>query len=269
MENPYQAPQSAVRDIPTTQNGALIAEGRKVPAGNAISWLTGGWNLFKDNPGIWIVNTLIFGVLVIVLAFIPILGALAMPMLATMLLGGIMAGAAAQDQGEPLTVNHLFSAFQTHASQLVIVGLIGLAAGVVMSVISGILTMVVVGGSFFAAGGMSAMTPGSNAGAMALLAGMGFGMVIVMLVMVALSFVVYSLVFFAPALVVLHDLPPMEAIKASFSGYWKNWLGILLFGLLGGVLAFIGAIPLGLGLLVVYPLLMASVYAAYKDIYLA
>lgn len=269
MENPYQAPQSAVRDIPTTQNGTLIAEGRKVPAGNAISWLTGGWNLFKDNPGIWIVNTLIFGVLSFVLLFIPLLGALAFPMLATILLGGIMAGAAAQDQGETLTVNHLFSAFQTHASQLVIVGLIGLAAGVVMSVISGILMMVVVGGSFFAAGGMGAMAQGGNAGALALLAGMSFGMIIVMLVMIALSFVVYSLLFFAPALVVLHDLPPLEAIKASFSGYWKNWLGILLFGLLAGVLSFIGAIPLGLGLLVVYPVLMAAVYAAYKDIYLA
>ena len=73
--------------------------------------------------------------------------------------------------------------------------------------------------------------------------------------------------FFAPALVALNDLKAMQAIKLSFYGCLKNLLPLIILGLLGTILLTLAAIPLGLGLLIVLPLLIASMYSAYRDIY--
>ena len=43
----------------------------------------------------------------------------------------------------------------------------------------------------------------------------------------------------------------------------------LLYGIVFFVIFFIAAIPFGLGLFVAFPLLYASSYAAYRDIFLA
>ena len=50
---------------------------------------------------------------------------------------------------------------------------------------------------------------------------------------------------------------------------YDNFLPFLLWGLLIMVLLILGAIPLGLGLLVAVPMLWASTYAAFRDIYYA
>jgi uncharacterized membrane protein len=57
-------------------------------------------------------------------------------------------------------------------------------------------------------------------------------------------------------------------MKESFQGCLKNALPFLIYGLVGLVAAVVAAIPFGLGWLVFGPVLMASVYTAYKDIYL-
>jgi uncharacterized membrane protein len=72
---------------------------------------------------------------------------------------------------------------------------------------------------------------------------------------------------FAPALVMMHNAPPVEAMKASFTGCLRNIMPFLLYGLVMCVLGFFAAIPFGLGLLVWFPLAIASTYAAYRDIY--
>ncbi len=72
---------------------------------------------------------------------------------------------------------------------------------------------------------------------------------------------------FAPALVVLNDMKAIEAMKLSFIGCMKNLLSLTVFSLLAFLLMFIGSIPFGLGLLLVMPILTASLYAAYQDIY--
>jgi uncharacterized membrane protein len=72
---------------------------------------------------------------------------------------------------------------------------------------------------------------------------------------------------FAPVLVALDNMKALEAMKLSFSGCLKNLLPLTVYGLLAFLLMIIGSIPFALGLLVVLPLLTASIYAAYRDIY--
>ena len=58
-------------------------------------------------------------------------------------------------------------------------------------------------------------------------------------------------------------------MKASFFACLSNWLAFLVYGLIILVLWFIASIPLFLGLVVLVPVLICSVYASYKDIFVA
>jgi uncharacterized membrane protein len=65
----------------------------------------------------------------------------------------------------------------------------------------------------------------------------------------------------------MEGMSALSAMKLSFSGCVRNILPFLLYGVLALVLFFLGALPAGLGLLVVMPVMTASMYTAYRDIY--
>jgi uncharacterized membrane protein len=73
---------------------------------------------------------------------------------------------------------------------------------------------------------------------------------------------------FAPALVFLQDVDPIEAIKASFIGCLRNIVPFLVYGVAGLFLAILATIPIGFGWFVLVPVMAVSVYTAYRDIYL-
>jgi uncharacterized membrane protein len=67
--------------------------------------------------------------------------------------------------------------------------------------------------------------------------------------------------------VALNEVPVLRALQLSFLGCWRNILPFLVYGLVALGLVFVGSIPFGLGLLVVFPLLTIAIYLAYRDIY--
>jgi uncharacterized membrane protein len=74
---------------------------------------------------------------------------------------------------------------------------------------------------------------------------------------------------FAPALVFFNNMSPVEALKASFNACLKNTLPFLVYGLMVMVLLFFAALPVGLGFLVLIPVLAGSIYVSYRDIFVA
>ncbi|MES9846088.1 MAG: BPSS1780 family membrane protein, partial [Candidatus Sedimenticola sp. 6PFRAG5] len=72
---------------------------------------------------------------------------------------------------------------------------------------------------------------------------------------------------FAPALVALDGVSAVTAMKLSFLGCLKNILPFLVYGLATTVLGLLAAIPFFLGLLVFVPVITASIYTGYRDIY--
>jgi uncharacterized membrane protein len=72
---------------------------------------------------------------------------------------------------------------------------------------------------------------------------------------------------FAPALVVLNDMNAWDAMKASFMGCLKNVMPLFLYSLAAFGLMIAGMLAFGLGLFVVSPILIAAIYAAYRDIF--
>jgi uncharacterized membrane protein len=64
-------------------------------------------------------------------------------------------------------------------------------------------------------------------------------------------------------------MQPIPGLKASFNACMKNMVPFLVYGLITMTLCFFAALPVGLGFLVLGPVLAGSVYASYRDIFVA
>jgi len=231
-----------------------VMGGRAVGAGQGWTWIAEGFGLFKKAPGIWIALVVILFVILMVLAFIPLLGVVATFLIMPVFVGGLLLGCRALQGGGELEVAHLFAGFKAHTGNLIVLGALAIAGWIVV-----MLPVVVIVG----AGAFLAALRGDAAGVAAL----GGSFMLAWLVALALSIPIYMALWFAPALVVLRGMAPIEAIKESFLGCLKNVLPFLVYSIVLMVLGIVAAIPLGLGWLVLGPTLIASVYISYRDIY--
>src|SRR5690606_14156021 len=68
--------------------------------------------------------------------------------------------------------------------------------------------------------------------------------------------------------VTLHEVAPVEAMRLSFIGCLRNILTFLVYGVLLFILSILASIPFGLGWLVLLPIIVGSIYAGYRDIFL-
>jgi len=255
--NPYATPKAAVADAPVPQ-GEFVPGGKGVPAARGWNWLADGWTLFKAAPGLWIGIIVVFVVILFALAMVPFLGPVAQNLLMPVFMGGIVLGCRAIDDGSGLQFNHLFEGFKTRFGTLVAVGALYLAGFVAILVVVMMVTGAGVFALFMAGGGQPDVQS----------TGAALGILLAMLIVVALSLPLVMAVWFAPALVVFHDLGAVEAMKQSFTGCLRNVLPFLVYGIIGFVMAVVASLPIGLGWLVLGPVIAASVYTSYRDIYL-
>jgi len=228
--------------------------GRAVDAGRGWTWIADGFGLFTKAPGMWIALVIVLFVILLVLAFIPLLGAVATFLLMPLFLGGLMLGCRALQGDGELEFSHLFAGFKEHTANLIVLGAFAIGGTfiVMLPVIA-----IVGAGAFFGA------MRGDAAGMVAI----GGSFLLAWLVAMALSIPVYMALWFAPALVVLRGIAPVAAVKESFFGCLKNMVPFLIYGIVMLVLGIVAAIPLGLGWLVLGPVAVASIYVAYRDIY--
>jgi hypothetical protein len=250
--NPYAAPQARVTDTPKAEDSDdnFIPEGQSLAGGQGWQWIVDGWNLFKAQPGLWIGIILVVGVLYVLVSLIPYLGQLVTTVLTPVIGGGLLLGCRALDHGEPLEFRHLTAGFEHHGAKLAALGGISLLAVIVFVAI------------LFAFGGAGLGLAGGSRS-------LGFGLMALLglLVVLGLSVPFYMAMWFAPALVVFHEYDVVTALKASFFACLKNIVPFLIYGLVLLVLTFVAAIPFGLGLLVLGPVVICSVYTAYRDIF--
>jgi len=258
--NPYSPPQTEVADPINDIPGNLRDAPRSNGIGRGWGWLAEGFGLFKAAPGIWILNIILFFVLLFLLMLIPLLGSLGQALLSPIFTGGLMKGCHDLDRGEDLTVAHLFSGFQERAGALMGVGAISMV-GTVIIVIAAVGISGVGMGTFMALESGGEMSPEQ-------LQQMLPAILLMSAVMMGLMVPLMMAVWFAPALLMLHkEVGVLQALKLSFVGCIKNILPFLLYGIIGMLLAIVATIPVGLGWLVLAPMMFASIYAAYKGIF--
>ncbi len=257
--NPYAPPTAQVADPTVVQRSQYVPGGRGVPSGHGWNWIAEGWALFKRAPGIWIAIIVTFAVIYFVVALVPFVGSLASFLLGPVFGAGLMLGCRAIEEGGELEFKHLFGGFSNRLGPLVAVGALYLAAWIGILLVAALVGGVGVFALFLGGGGQDAAAMAATLTTIALVG----------LIVLALSIPVLMAVWFAPALVVFHQLGPVEAMKDSFLGCLRNVLPFLVYGIMFTLLAILATIPLGLGWLVLGPVTVASIYTAYRDIYLS
>lgn len=227
----------------------------RVEAMSGWNWFTEGWRAFSNSPGMWVVLVLIWFILMVVLSVIPLIGGLALALVSPGLVGGMLYAARESLDGREVQVEHLFTGLRDPATRnrLLLLGAITLGFSVLMAVVAAV----------FIGGSMTMLDPMQAGQAPQI----GLGGLLGFLFVLAFSLLLGMALFFAVPLVMFTDSRPMDALKASFSASIANIPALLVFGLVYLVLAFVAAIPMMLGYLVLLPVTLAAAYQAFVDIF--
>lgn len=270
-DNPYSAPQSRV-DI---SSGPGFADGFNAEplargAGASVSWISKGWALFSAASSTWaLLGAALIGALflLIVISLIPILGSLvqmvanfAMTFLMPAFLSGLYLAADRLNRGQTIEFNDFFAGFRNNLGQLIMIGVLNFAASLIMVMIA----IVIVGIGIGVTVGFSAIINNQEP---EMSAGLIIFIIFAVLLIMAMSFVIYMAFWMAPMLVTFNGMQAVDAVKLSFKASLRNVGGFILFAIMAGFAVLIAYIPCFLGLIVVIPVLACANYSAYREIF--
>jgi hypothetical protein len=231
---------------------------KSAEASRGVAWLMEGFEYFRRNALAWIGIVVILVVISIASGVIP-LAPLIVQFLTPVFMGGLILGCRDIGQGGTLKVNHLFAGFSEYAGNLVLLGVLYTLGVIVITIIMVIMMFFTLGGLEY----FQALVSGDTS------IGPSHIMNLLLVLLVALLVYVPLLMgfWFAPALVVLENLGPLQAIQDSFVACVKNIMPFLLYGVVGLVFSLLASIPFMLGWFILMPMIIASVYIAYLDIF--
>ena len=253
-ENPYQSPQADLVKPDSAAGELTLQEPKACSIGEGWRWIVEGFQLFKLAPWLWIGMLIVAAILYIVIAVIPLLNIVS-PLLMYVILAGFMIACHSLQEEQRMEFGQLFAGFQNNTGQLVLLGVIVL----VLTLIALVPFFLMVGFSAF--GAMASNDPE------AISAMFGAQFAIGILVYLALIVPIIMCAWFAPVLIAIHNQTAIEAMKLSFKGCLRNILPFLWYGIISMILYILAAIPLGLGLLVLLPVMIASVYTGHRAIF--
>lgn len=246
-----------------------MVQSRSVATPRGWRWIIEGFLLFQKNPLMWLMITLgLFAAFKLVL-LIPIVG-LAAILLAPIILVGLMEGCRALDIGQALKPTYLLSGFVRNTAALATLGAIYLVGNLlviaIITVLGGDSIMQVL--KFTAE---QKVTPENvhliresvSKATVAVLVGWLFSIPLMMAC------------WFSPLLVYLHDMKPVPAMLLSLKACLQNMMPFLIYG---GIffMALLLVTPvslatriLDLGMWLLAPVAIPSIYTSYKDIFVA
>ncbi len=235
-----------------------VVPGRYLPASAGFGWIGTGWRLFKQAKLMWVIAVVMLFILMVAMNLLQGLGTLAFQILNPVLTAGFAVACRNLETGGEFELEHLFAGFRRHFGRLLAVGIAFVAASAVLLLAFGLV---------FGFGALEAFMA-ADAEKMAAAAGDSpLPMILGVLVSIALTLPLVAATWFAPQLIAVNGMGTVEAMKASFFGCFGNFVAFILYGLAMGVLLIVAMIPIGLGMLVWMPLLIASNYAAYRAIF--
>lgn len=228
---------------------------QKVPVGNVSGWFKYGWGIFTKAWLMWIVALIGFFVISLVLGFIPLIG-----QIATAALGPVVGLATVFmvrniEQTGSVNFGSVTENLKAKSQPL----LIFMGIGIGFSILSVVLIKLMAG-SGAAVGSMSGADGMQMAGG---IAGAMFGGIITL----TLGLVYAMGAFFAFPLIAATDVAAIDAFKASFKASIVNFIPCLVYGLLIFVLSFGAIFTLGLGFLILGPVLVGANYQAAKEMF--
>lgn len=236
----------------------LVLPGRACAASAGVDWISQGWKLFRAAPLMWILFFVIYLIIQVALSFVPVVGTFAGYLLAPVFAGGVTLGCRSLETGGELDIEHLFGGFRRGTANLLIVGVL---------YILGALAILAVFGMFAGFSLVTGILMGGEAAALEQIAAATLPLILGTLVCAALLVPLMAAYWFAPMLVVMHEVKPVDAMRESLLACLRNFLAFLVYGIVMLVLFFLAIIPFGLGVLVWVPLMMASTYTSYRAVF--
>lgn len=196
----------------------------------------------------WIVITL--GLLMV-----PIIGGIAANVLQPVFFASFAIAARKQENGETIEMGELFAGFRRPLMPLANLGAILLLAELAIFALLALLGL-----------------PGLTADAEGAVSMADFvremqGKEWILLVGLVLTAIVKGALWFAPAVLAFHDMNTAHAIRWSLYAALSNLGAMVLYGLVLTVAMAAAILPWGLGLMVVIPVMVASTYVGYKDVF--
>ena len=222
-----------------------VSAPRAVPLAHAFRWFETALRMFKVAPLAWCALGAITLASELALELVPGLGSAAARVIVPVVECGMLLGAAAIDRGAPIEMRFAVAAFGARPAALAAIVLSALAVTAVETTLAYALT----GVNLLADSNDERLTASAR------------------IVVTGVEALASLPVLFVPFAVLLENRGFAKAFAASLRGFALNVAPLVLFAALSLALIAIGALAFYVGLIAVFPLLTATSYAAWKDIY--
>ena len=225
----------------------------EVPAGRGLSWIGQALALFWRAPLAWVGLCAGWIAIFFALLMLPLLQLVAPTLLQPVFFAGFAVAAFKQAAGEPVTMGELFGGFKRNPRALLQVGLIMVAVQY-----ASLVAMRLIGLPEWPAGepfDLMRYAEMLRERWWVLATGLG------------ISTIASGALWFAPQLIVFHNMPVTHAVRWSVYATLSNLGAMTVYGA-ALMLMFLAAwIPFGLGMLLALPLMAISTYTSYREIF--
>ena len=188
------------------------------------------------------------------LVLVPVIGGVAANLLQPVFFASFAIAARKQLAGEAPEMGDLFLGFRRPLRPLVNLGAILLVAEIAIFFLMSLL-------------GLPGVGDGDEVATLADYVKALRGREWILLVGLVLTALVKGALWFAPALLAFHELSTAHAIRWSLYAALSNLGAMLAYGIALTVVFVAGALPWGLGLLVAIPVMVASTYTGYAEVF--
>lgn len=235
----------------------------RLNAARGWTWIKQGYQLIMISPILAIATALIGAMSVFLALLVPVLGPLFAVLLLPVLLAGYARICRALEEHEEVELPYLLAGFRRHTPALVTLG-----ALLMLGLLAASMLMISLGGE--ALGGLleQARTAQEPQAMLDTLAGAG-GRIGLALVFGLGSMLALMLAWqYAPMLVFFSGVPPLLALRYSLVGTLRNVLPYTVYSILIQLIALVlGLLPFGLGMVLLLPLSLTSLYVSYRNIF--
>lgn len=225
---------------------------------DVLAWYRSGWTLFKKEPLTWVLLTVIWVVLVLVLFQVPLLGPVAAWAVTPAIYAGYLYAAQDLSEGRAIGAEQLLRGLKHPDKRMPLLTV-------------GAITLIV----YLLAAIVLFIEPGTPAGpnftTEAVANGVSMTLFIhyllrILLMTIASILGVMSFIYASPA-IIFGDVEPIDALMTSIETCYTHWRATLSFMLVFTGLAIPALATVGLGFLVLLPVSCCAAYAAYRSIF--
>jgi hypothetical protein len=245
-------------------------QARIVAAGRGVGWIGDGWRLFRAAPLAWLALVFAYWLVISVVSLLPYAGLAVAAVMVPAFSVGFMAAGRAAERGARVELGLLLEGFRHKAAPQLALGVVYFLCLVGALGASSLADGGTLAGMLLAGGRPEAGEVQPDAlGAAAIAAALLYAPVMMMY-------------WFAPPLVAWHGASPAKALFFSAAAFLMNWRAFAVYGsaclagtlLLSAAMLLVAAAlhvpPMALltpVLLVLLPLVFASFYASYRDVF--